>query len=59
MNTNINYERIINDLGLKIANLVIDNSLKEAQLQDVLAELKALKEAPTAPAIDDKQDLIG
>lgn len=59
MNTNINYERIINDLGLKIANLVIENSLKESQLQDALAELNAAKETSTAPAIDDKQDLIG
>lgn len=56
MNEKINYERIINDLGIKIANLVVENAFKEAQLQDTLAELNALKQAQ-APAIDASQDM--
>lgn len=56
MNEKINYERIINDLGIKIANLVVENAFKEAQLQDTLAELNALKQAHS-PAIDASQDM--
>lgn len=56
MNEKINYERIINDLGIKIANLVVENAFKEAQLQDALAELNALKQAQS-PAIDASQDM--
>ena len=56
MNEKINYERIINDLGIKIANLVVENAFKEAQLQDALAELNALKQTQS-PAIDASQDM--
>lgn len=40
---NMNYEAIINSLGIKIANLTIDNVLKETQLQEASQQITQLQ----------------
>lgn len=39
---NNNYELVINDLALKVANLVVENAFKEAKIQELTNQLTSL-----------------
>ena len=41
MNNN-NAEVVINDLAIKIANLVVENAFKEAKIQELTEQLSSL-----------------